>query len=377
MFSSSRTSSQRFVAFDALRAVAFLAVFFYHAELLKGGWIGVDLFFVLSGFLVTGILIRDLGQASARDVFRRFYLKRAFRILPPFYLVLVAVLLTLERRSLPDLPLHLAFLSNYVQWHDFRDNYALGAFWSISVEEHFYLLWPLLLAFVRPKWRAHALVGIVIVTLLCRGAAVLTVADPWRFNILMTPCRLDALAAGSLLALYAHGRAEHERPPRARFGAFTIAAVVVYGAGLVLLPSLFRRGSHSPWFLTLGLSLSLPVFVGAIGYVACLPPGSALRRLLEWRPLTRIGQISYFAYLVHLPLMYALGAFGIHSPWIALAVTLFLSELSWRLYEQPLLGVGARLAARSRPALGQNVTAGAPAHGSELPTEAHNRSGAA
>lgn len=352
MFSASTPGSERHAAFDALRAVAFLAVFFYHAGTFKGGWLGVDLFFVLSGFLVTGILLRDLRGGNTREVFRRFYLKRAFRILPPFYLVLLAVLFTLERRALPDLPLHLAFMSNYLQWDRMFEDNALGAFWSISVEEHFYLAWPVLLAAVPATRRYHALIGIVLVTLVSRLVAVLTVEDFWRFNIIMTPCRLDGLAVGGMLALYADGR-DHSKPsPRRWFGALAVAATLVYVAGIVLLPALFRRGTHSPWFLTIGLSLSIPPMVGCIGYVACLGRESRVRRALEWRPLLRLGQISYFAYLVHLPVMVVLERAGIKAPWLALLGTLVLSELSWRLFESPLIRLGGRLAATPRPAVG-------------------------
>jgi peptidoglycan/LPS O-acetylase OafA/YrhL len=290
----------RLPGLDLLRAIAIVWVMLFHSFLV--GWIGVDLFFVLSGFLIGGQVLASLahgGRLSLRD----FYLRRAFRILPAFWVVLALYAALPALREAPGMEPWWKFAGFFMNFDiDYTTNQAFSHAWSLCVEEHFYLVFPLLAWWLlrRPSARNFALacVGVVMAGIALRSAIWLhdSAIDPprnWFVEDIYYPtwCRLDGLLAGIVLATMKTFRPQLW----ARLGTWTNAIVC---AGLVLLGValwLFRDRTGLPgnvigWPL-LSAGLALLVFAGAqrSGWIGCRRvPGMA------W-----LAAISYSLYLSH------------------------------------------------------------------------------
>lgn len=341
---------------DGLRALAVLAVLAFHAfpSAVPGGFAGVDVFFVISGFLISGILLDELAQE--RFSLGGFYWRRVRRIFPALLLVLTATLALGWRVLLPDeyalLGKHVAagaaFVSNLALWREAgyfdaaADLKPLLHLWSLGIEEQYYLLWPLLLyAFSRSR---RALLGMIVAV----GAAsfVLNVAlvgahPTSAFYLPVT--RFWELLGGSLLAyLGRNGK---------RFGAgsnaVSLAGLALLVAGLALLDG--SRAFPGWWAL-------LPVG-GTMLVIAAGPTAWLNRRIFSLRPVVYVGLISYPLYLWHWPLLsYARIIHGGEAPWTLrlglLALAVLLSVLTYELVEKPIrharLGLLAR---RTVPAL--------------------------
>src|ERR1700723_1358630 len=247
--------------FDGLRGLAILLVLighsgfleaFPHAGMLEYARFGVDLFFVLSGFLITGILLDSKGS---RHYFRNFYARRALRIWPLYYLVLfvafvVAPLFAPSMRPTAARiwPAFVFYVQNIV--FIYRDTYpfGLGATWSLAVEEQFYLTWPVLVFFLRKQTLAIVAVSLVVVSLSLRLAGRLYGA-PSGFIHFFTLSRLDAIAFGSLAALWL-------RSPSCTLIRWRIRAYQFLGlgvAGTVLARILMHRNSSFVGYLFLAI----------------------------------------------------------------------------------------------------------------------------
>lgn len=333
---------RRFAGFDGLRGVAILAILAWHGAFAVGyrvnalmpikpfvlaGWLGVDLFFALSGFLITSLILREEAASAAGSEGRpgfslaRFYLRRALRILPIFYVVFLIEAFVLARfplfvsvngaameragSALGLLPYAL-FLGNYAfaygsSWFDVQvaPGNAFVVFWSLCVEEHFYLLWPLFLTFVRGA-RARVAAGLLTCASIL-GLRVWGLGAGWRpehaFHI-VSHYRIDSLLWGGLGAIaFAYGRAARDRWRRLALGAQ--AAV-----GGCLLVAGFFSGVPKPMKVAMGWGLTF-VAVGATLLLLELAhrPASVLARALEVRPLVWLGRLSYAIYLIHFPVM--------------------------------------------------------------------------
>lgn len=267
------------------------------------GWCGVDLFFVLSGYLITRILIETRGTPH---YFRRFYARRALRILPLYYGVLSAVLL-IGPRLRPGAYVHLQNVLDHQAWIWLHATNLLVAhrglpavdggwlclshFWSLAVEEHFYLLWPLAVAcFDRTRllWICGAL---FVMSLGLR----MVITDPAARSSL-TPCRVDALAVGCYIALGASrdGGLAPFAPLARKLTALTGAALaVVLIAGADLSPRDHRMA-------TAGVSLFAVFFGAALVTVLTASRASLISRLLGCRLLVSLGRYSYAAYVFHM-----------------------------------------------------------------------------
>ena len=310
-------ASPRHLGLDGLRAIAVLLVIGRHLEpagsdtpalvrsLLRfwrrGGWVGVDLFFVLSGFLVAGLLLREYRQ-HGRLALGRFYLRRGLKIYPAFYLFLALTLPLAALLGLPPVTTPAALLSEGC----FLQSYLPGAWnhtWSLAVEEHFYLLLPLGLALL--LWRAPAgtdpfrplgvlslaLAGLLLMlrVLAARGQAY----DPY-LHLFPTHLRLDALGLGVAVAYYyhCHGPAFHRilGPHRQLLTLLGIA---------LLAPAFFCRVERSPWIYTVGLSLFALASVALLcGLLLSPPRGGVLPR-----GVAVVGAHSYSIYLWHMPVI--------------------------------------------------------------------------
>jgi peptidoglycan/LPS O-acetylase OafA/YrhL len=338
-------------ALDGLRAVAILAVIAYHDGLLTGGFLGVDVFFALSGFLITTLLLQEWDELASISI-SRFYLRRFLR-LGPALVVFVGVLFAITHLWLPDLRdslrprwalAALFYCSNVLI--GYAREYPLGVVsicWSLALEEQFYLLWPLglrtLLSRGVSKPGATLLaVGLCLVPATLRHALVATGrGDPslWLRIYFAPDTRADAILVGCALALFLSWRPL----TRTSIHAGGIAAL----AGAAILGRLATTRSiadmvSSPALITLAAWSSAAVVFGAIHTKPFI-------RVLELRPMVWIGKLSYSLYLWHGVGLEAGSAF---SPWLRYPMTLVLAIASHLLVERPFLRVKAGLAPDAR-----------------------------
>jgi peptidoglycan/LPS O-acetylase OafA/YrhL len=266
--------------------------------LATGCWIGVQLFFVLSGFLITGILIDSKGD---RAYFRNFFARRALRILPLYVVVLgiISIGLLVTGRDPPhNLLCYWLFVSNFCIAHAGYWGWGgyLGVMWSLAVEEHFYLFWPLLVAFLAPPRLLRATCLILVASLLLRylmtayGASSLAIYT-------ITPTRLDGLAAGALAAMAIRSTIAGD--------ILAKAATYMLLAGLgVMISTAIAAGSfdhHGHWTVrTVGYTAATVAGAGLVLLVTAeRDPHNRIRRMMRWRPLVAFGFYSYAMYLLH------------------------------------------------------------------------------
>jgi len=374
-----------FPALDGLRAVAFLLVFFTHYAALPWGFAGVNIFFVLSGFLITGILFDSRNDAHRA---RNFYIRRTLRIFPLYYGVFFAILL-LEpifhwRWSLDWLAWPLYF-ANYLRFvsPDFMSvgtplqlasngmlktplapqlTLYLGHFWSLCIEEQFYLIWPWVVFSVRSRRALLWICASVVVLAPLLRIVAQDHAPNWMLEgellYRATPFQLDALLVGGLVALLLRGQRTGK--------VFEISAIIALFATFIGAFFLFvgilraypnwRAGyGYGAWKFTWGLSF-VDLFAAAI-IVCALKPSSPIYRLLSLRPLRWIGRISYGAYVFH-DIFHGIyrmvvAAVGTQSQFVAnhaeefvlllgLTCTLLLSWLSFRFFESAFINLKER-----------------------------------
>ena len=364
-------------ALDGIRAVAILMVFFVHYVDMPWGWAGVDVFFVLSGFLITGILY-DTREAPHR--FRNFYIRRTLRIFPLYYLVFLFMAVTTPI-------FHWAWNGAWFYWISYLGNYVrfiyieklihggmsiealgglmrlrqvhafdiyLGHFWSLCVEEQFYLLWPLVVFLVKSRQKLIKICLATVITLpFVRLAA--TYLIPQRMldaEILyrLTPFRIDALLLGGLLALWLRGEEGHmiHRFARAGFVIVMLLFFIVYAVNGLYLHVPHPYYPSSRWVSSFGFTLI--DLMSAVLILLSLNPSSVVYRIFNIRPLRKLGQVSYGFYVFHdiphqLYVLFVSEFFRLlHLPmWnlslliVPLCCTTALSFLSYHFFETPFL----------------------------------------
>jgi len=336
---------------DGVRGIAVLAVLAYHAtgpglpggRLLVGGWLGVDVFFVLSGYLITRLLLNE-AEASGRIHRRAFYGRRARRLLPALGVVLAVWLfltlsgaLPVERlgssarhadAGLAVVPVigSVTLLYNWLLAFELPTPAGMGHLWSLAVEEQFYLVWPTVLVFAGARGRrptrslATLLAGGVAVALLVSGLAVEgSSARDFVYFSSLTSCL--GLLFGAAAAIVPKRRL----PPVAAPVALTVLAL-----GLLLAPD------DRPWLLPPATLIAC-----AATTVVLLAAAGRADRLLVLAPLRYAGRRSYALYLWSSPLAYALATVTVET-WAATAVLIagsfVLAELSWQLVERHFTG---------------------------------------
>jgi peptidoglycan/LPS O-acetylase OafA/YrhL len=293
---------------EGLRGVAILLVLLFHAGLpwMTGGFIGVDVFFVLSGFLITGLLYREIMRDGSLDL-RAFYARRARRILPASLVVIVATL-TAAAFLLDPLDLsrvandgtaaalsvaNLRFAAGAMDYFDASTTPSpLLHYWSLGVEEQFYLVWPaLLLIATRLRWRRLGVAWTLVAVIVASFGASLVLTDaaaPWAFYSL--PARAWQLALGGLLSLGTLPNIRLVRWPLAALSWAGMAAIVAAGVA-------FDATTTFPgWFVLLPSAGAAAVILGG-------DRRHSIGALLATRPLRFLGRISFSLYLVHWPLL--------------------------------------------------------------------------
>ena len=349
--SSVSDDSSRVPSLDGLRGVAITLVLLFHftgpftpdgaasrlvAKILGAGWTGVDLFFALSGYLITKRLIAYRGTASERLL--TFYRNRFLRIFPLYYLFLI-VYSMIVRVALPS---YWLYYCNWTQPFDIGQiRSPLSHLWSLAVEEQFYLLWPLALI-LAPRRRLIAVAWLLLaVTPLWRSLALLKGASPdlvYRATIF----RVDALLGGVLVALTGRHR-------------FLLWA----GLAVTVTVTLARQAFvwSDPWVQALGFSGTAWASAGIVGWAA----GRPRLGFVSSRPAVMLGRYSYGIYILHWPLAFAMWmrVAGWH---LGLAATLglallessvvvVLAALSFELFERRVLAMKRSRVLQSSPAV--------------------------
>ena len=323
---------------DTLRAAAVTTVLVTHLLVPFGpAHQGVRLFFVISGFLITGILLkqRDESHQTLWQKLRIFYVRRSIRIWPIYYLTLGAAF-AVNLASVRDSALwHFAYLSNFYymkvgSW----DPAVTGHLWSLSVEEQYYLLWPAIVLLIPDRRLVWVLAGGAATAVLYRWIMTLTsVAYP----DIGTPAALDALCMGGALAL-----AKHAGIPYRSLRPYLWSALI---SALVAIAILEHSGSASAKFVLVDFCFAV-VFT-AIVAAADHGVKGPLKTIFESRPILYIGRISYGIYLYHLFVAYVtlraasyigfdLPARGIATFLMVSALTIVAATISWFVVERPL-----------------------------------------
>jgi peptidoglycan/LPS O-acetylase OafA/YrhL len=333
---------------DGLRACAILGVFLFHSPLrLKGGWMGVDLFFVLSGFLITRILLGQRGT-PVNQYFGYFYSRRARRILPAYLLALAAATILLGFGWMKEWPYYLGAM-NFA--HPGPD--GLQILWSLAVEEQFYLVWPFVILLIDRKYLPYVAMVLILTAPILRGVCTPFIQNRADWSIYkLTPFRMDCLATGALIGIL-------YRSHSARIARLGTLWLVPTCCALGTLFYLMHKGGYA----TNTFSVKANVITYELSLIACT--GILLWALsgrfvgiLTNAPMRWIGRLSYSLYLIHRTAFEFLES-RTHNR-LALSVgaasfCLIYSALSWRFIESPIL---RRKSSRS------NVRAGdAPAEG--------------
>ena len=345
---------------DGIRAVAVMAVLFYHANSpwALGGFLGVETFFVLSGFLITALLLAE-WQATDRIDLGNFWLRRARRLLPAVWLLLLVLpflALAFARDALPrlqeDIPAALFYITNWVYivrevpyFEAFGRPPLLQQLWSLAVEEQFYLLWPLLLLFLLRALQGSRSGLLAAMSILAAAftlwMAVLSSpeADPLRIYY-GTDTRAGGFLVGAMLAVIW----SPQRHPRTA----SRSTLEMFGwAGLIALMILYNKLNEFQPFLYRG-GILLTALASALLIIGASSPSTSISRLLETPVLRWIGSRSYSIYLWHWPIfMLTRPGADVQLPELPLrggqvAVTFLLAELSYRWVETPVRRQGFR-----------------------------------
>lgn len=346
----------RWPALDGVRGLAIVLVMIEHTHLapFHGGGLGVDLFFVLSGFLISGLLLAEFERSRGLDI-RRFYYRRGLRLLPALLVVVAATTAValayrdsqMGRATLAMAPKTLFYVAN-LGWTDVGNPSLLAHTWSLSVEEQFYLVWPLaLLLLLRTRLSRSALVGVALaaagLATVTRTVSYLIGPDTpehfgrWYFR---TDTKIDALLLGCAIALLLASDLPHRRWfARLPVGAVGVASLT---ALLAVIPWVHQTRAT--------FMVQLSVFrLAAAGLVLAFVVGRApswLEQAFSTRWLRFTGILSYSLYLWHFP-VFALSqdrlGRSLKSLMVELPVTLALAYGSYRLVERPFLRARERL----------------------------------
>ncbi len=375
--SSPSVHFQRIVSLDGLRAVAFLSVFAFHLgkipgynrgpvllfnEAINWGFLGVDLFFVISGFIITALLLDEKARNNKIEI-KLFFQRRALRIWPLFYLTLVVSIIgavvfaksnfdyNLFGQILRDVYLRLAcfiymvplpvgqLMGKLITETGFPVIHCVFPLWSICVEEQFYIVWPWIIAITKNRRQlALAMLISVIISEYCRASGVVG----WSGNFYFNPVsRIPALAVGALIAMGDHSRNRIYKWLAGHAGLACIVTGVAAGCILSKFTDKIAINfvAQFPGYLIVVVALGGLLLAGLKNVY--------VRRILSTKWLEELGKLTYCMYLVHFPIVYVTRPFEWtfvhdnilrHVLWavISFTFTLLIARLSWTYLERPL-----------------------------------------
>ena len=358
-------------ALDGIRALAVLAVIASHLPVLlrfqqptpwtrlnkmfSGGFLGVDVFFVLSGFLITSLLFKEHARFHKINL-KQFFARRALRLFPALYVLLaVDFLIALYEKSslVGQLNITWATVLYLNNWYmlgpalrhgpaDFQTN--LGHLWSLSVEEQFYLIWPITIYVIMKLKRSKTflpMLVVVFISLIALRRSMLGHEINYEFVRSRTDARLDSLLIGALLAIcFRYLRIDAKILSYCAYAAIPIFLVIAY------------HGPKSPFLFTIGYTIV--AILAFIMIYASVENAWGLNKFLELRWLTFIGQISYGLYLWHFVVFMFLSKHFFVGPrlmriCVGLIITSVITLLSWYFVEKPFLRLKDRRFSNVKP----------------------------
>ncbi|MEZ5891782.1 MAG: acyltransferase [Parvularculaceae bacterium] len=347
---------KHFAGLDGLRALAIIAVVWHHSAhpdflpMFSRGFAGVDLFFVLSGFLIATLLLREKARFGKISL-KNFWARRFLRLMPAYYLLLFGMLgayLVFKpgdpdtQRLVEGFPVYALYLSNWI--HPDANN--LGITWSLATEEQFYLVWPLIEAFAAPfiaLW--FWIVALVVNQLINFG-----VLDPALQNLFgLAPDHHPEILQATFTPILMGVGLAHALNRRQGFSILTKAAGFKYAPavfGLVLVGLFNVPAADISGALRLSIHIAMTLWIASI----ILAPASGTAKFLDWRPVAFIGAVSYGMYLYHMWAIHIvrtlLGKLGIAQDILqfplALALTVAISAASFYFFEKRFLNLRAR-----------------------------------
>jgi peptidoglycan/LPS O-acetylase OafA/YrhL len=357
-------------ALDGIRGLAILQVLIWHyshwwqpklgsfpsyiLRSLSLTWSGVDLFFVLSGFLIGGIL---LDNRASSNYFGVFYIRRFCRIVPIYILLLLlgwflkglGVIDQQRNGELISPFWYLTFTQNF--WMAFHSSWDfwLGQTWSLAVEEQFYLLLPLTIWLVSPRKLPIGLIMAIVAALLLRSIAWLTISPTraWIINHVSLATRMDALALGVLSAYAVRDKIINKWLREHLWLLYVCFAGLIGVTGIIIVRG---WGLGTPFMVTVGFTF-LATLYACLLLIAVLEQRGPVKSVLNASPLRHLGIWAYCLYLIHALIPYYVfrifgrdtrlgGIFDLALFAVALAIVLVTAHLSWRYFEKPLLTFG-------------------------------------
>ena len=358
---SERNLPAHVVGLDGIRGVAVLLVFISHFHWIlspdpfltkvtpwhfinrtfEAGFMGVDIFFVLSGFLITSLLMKD-RSTNQKNLFRRFYRRRALRLLPALYALLLADFFVSRWENFPgDIQWRttwhaILFLNNWNIVNNFGEaQNDLGHLWSLGIEEQFYLIWPLtiwLLAKLKiPSKMMIPLILFASLVVMVHRTSLWNDGTSWIILYIRTDTRLDSLLIG---AMFAYAYRHYQVPSKILNSVATLSFL-----GLVYIKYVPDK---SPFIFEMGWTI-IALLAGFI-ILSVVEGVFFVQKVFTWRPLTIIGKVSYGLYLWHMPIFLL---FGRHvtsgSRPLRLLIGIILASavtsLSWYFVEKPFLNI--------------------------------------
>ena len=309
---------QHIGSFDGIRGFAVIIVAFYHGSygLVPGGFIGVDLFFVLSGYLITSLLEHEFFL-TGRISLSKFYTRRALRLIPPLIIcVLLCNILWPYTQLLPGHVQSMATISSLLYFTDLMSDYVCGNMahlWSLSVEEHFYLIWPIAMLFflfrIPMRKRIEVLIVVILMVSLLRVIIYefenqlifgMFRIDPYTFTL----CRIDAILLGALVFFLTSDARFRDIYLESK--GYDVALVVAIGVLFIIFS--ITVDIMNPYWLSGGFVLTNVLSASAI----LLAIRNPFHKLLSGKGISWIGKRSYGFYLYHFPIFLALERFRIH-----------------------------------------------------------------
>ncbi|MBP2375915.1 acyltransferase family protein [Paeniglutamicibacter psychrophenolicus] len=328
---------------DGLRAIAVMSVMVFHArpELLPGGFIGVDIFFVLSGFLITRIIMKEL-KVNKKFSFKRFYMRRALRLFPALFLACVVLLVVYS--LIPGLPQHdetlfgifaaVTYSSSWFTAFSIADLGAMLPTWSLSVEEHFYFVWPLVLVLLFRFSKFFKASVVLLILIATTYPLVAFVVFDWSVERLhYAP---DTRSAQLLIGC---GAAILVSKAGSRVPSLVAWFAILFLVGYELIKNLLNFD-----FYNYGGNIMIGVMTAIFILHLDQQEYGLFSRLLSTRPMVWIGQRSYGIYLWNLPLIAVMTFMGSSLPGVAakLAVCFIIPAISFTYVEKPLLRLKRR-----------------------------------